>query len=82
MVYTQFISQLFFSVFNVATNGVASQISTSGDQEAQLALDDELDTCSKTNIRRGAWWKVDLGNERIITSITMASSEYADYCDK
>ena len=43
----------------------ALQSSTSDDNTAELALDDNPITCQLTGVEKGAWWKVDV--DEIVT---------------
>jgi len=66
--------QVYFSGMNVATGKSSSQSSTLSNYGANLAVDGNTNTFSHTNVATSGssvWWKVDLGNEFPIESVTV-----------
>ena len=63
-------------LINVAGHRSATQSSTSQESKsAEMAVDDDPATCSKTLRERGSWWKVDLGSEHVVSSLTLLTIE-------
>jgi len=66
--------QVYSSGMNVATGKSSSQSSTLNNFDASLAVDGKANTFSHTNVATSGspvWWKVDLGNEFPVESVTV-----------
>lgn len=67
---------------DLARTGTATQSSTEGTATAELALDADTNTDTRTLSEEGAWWQVDLGGVRHVRQVEVwnnSGSATADF---